>query len=294
MVKILDGKALAEDILEQLKKQILRFERPPELHIILVGEESASQIYVQQKLKASQRIGVSAQLHSLPSSIAQNEVISLIQQLNATSTVDGIIVQLPLPHHIDPRVIIEAIDPKKDVDGFHPMNLGKLVRNEPDFIPATPLGILELFRAYEIETQGKHCVVLGRSMLVGMPISILMASKNSPGNCTVTICHSYTPNIDVYLKQADIVIVAIGKPRFIHGSMLKEHCVVVDVGIHKISNGEGKSSVCGDVIWESIQEVAAFATPVPGGVGPLTVAMLLTNTVQAYALNAFRTSLDWM
>jgi methylenetetrahydrofolate dehydrogenase (NADP+)/methenyltetrahydrofolate cyclohydrolase len=217
--------------------------------------------------------------------------VRYIRELSQNVTVDGLIVQLPLPKHIDSRAIIEAIDPHKDVDGFHPYNLGKLMRNEPLFIPATPFGIMELLGANQIETSGKHCVVIGRSMIVGMPISLLMASKGNPGNCTVTICHSYTKELSLHLQKADLVIAAAGQPEFIKGDMLKEGCVVIDVGIHRIENGEDKGRICGDVHWPSIQQVASFATPVPGGVGPMTVAMLLTNTVKAYVFNALRTSL---
>jgi methylenetetrahydrofolate dehydrogenase (NADP+)/methenyltetrahydrofolate cyclohydrolase len=290
-MQILDGKSLAENIFEQLKSQVAHFQRPPELHIVLVGEESASKLYVQHKLKASQKIGLVAKVHSFATVITQKELVSYIQELNQNATVDGLIVQLPLPNHIDPRAIIEAIDPHKDVDGFHPYNLGRLMRNEPLFIPATPFGILELLGANQIETSGKHCVVVGRSMIVGMPISILMASKGNPGNCTVTICHSYTKDLLPHLQKADLVIAAAGKPEFIKGNMLKKGCVVIDVGIHQI-NTEGKSRICGDVHWPSIQQVASFATPVPGGVGPMTVAMLLTNTVKAYVFNSLRKSLQ--
>jgi methylenetetrahydrofolate dehydrogenase (NADP+)/methenyltetrahydrofolate cyclohydrolase len=290
-MQILDGKSLAENIFEQLKSQIAHFQRPPELHIVLVGEESASKIYVQHKLKASQKIGLVAKVHSFASVITQQELVRYIRELSQNVTVDGLIVQLPLPKHIDSRAIIEAIDPHKDVDGFHPYNLGKLMRNEPLFIPATPFGIMELLGANQIETSGKHCVVIGRSMIVGMPISLLMASKGNPGNCTVTICHSYTKELSLHLQKADLVIAAAGQPEFIKGDMLKEGCVVIDVGIHRIENGEDKDRICGDVHWPSIQQVASFATPVPGGVGPMTVAMLLTNTVKAYVFNALRTSL---
>ncbi len=287
MATILDGKGTATKIQESIKTQSDRFEQAgiqrPHLAAILVGEHAPSVVYVNNKMKACERAGFISSLIRLPADITQDKLIRNIRQLNADPGIDGYIVQLPLPRHISEEAVNQAIDPLKDVDGFHPANLGKMVLGMETYLPATPLGILELLKAYNIDTDGKHCVVIGRSHIVGTPVSILLSRKGVPGNATVTLTHSRTRNIETYTQQADIVIVAIGKAGFLTGDMIKPGAVVIDVGTNRVDDYSRKSGfrLAGDADFESIVEKAAYVSPVPGGVGPMTITGLLINTLQA-------------
>ncbi len=287
---ILDGKKLSEEIYYNLSKKIdklkEKIKRTPKLSIVLVGDNIASHTYVNHKAKACLKININYKIIKHPTSIIEKDLINEVLRLNKDDSVDGIIVQLPLPNHININSIINAIDPKKDVDGFHPLNYGKMALGLPCHTPATPTGILEILKRYKIETNGKNCVILGRSRIVGAPMSIMMASPNYPGNCTVTLCHSKTKNIELYTQKADILISAIGKSNFITGKMVKKNSVIIDVGINRIedkSKAKGYRLV-GDIVFDEVFKKAAYITPVPGGVGPMTIAALLTNTYNA-ALN---------
>ncbi len=288
MAILLNGKALSETMYEFLKQSITHDvatgKRRPKLVAILVGNDPASETYVLAKMRACEKVGMLSSILRFPETIREAQLIQEIKKLNQDVMVDGFIVQLPLPKHIDNQKIMEAIHPNKDVDGFHPLNIGNMVLGQPGLKPATPSGILDLLSHYNISTEGKHCVVLGRSNIVGTPIAIMLSQKNAPGNCTVTICHSKTPDIAYHTKQADILIVAIGKEEFITRDMVKPGAVVIDVGIHrKILNGI--KTLCGDVNFKDIEGVCSYITPVPGGVGPLTIASLLKNTYKAYRKN---------
>jgi len=284
---ILDGKATSKQIKEEIKNEVdlimLNGGKAPHLAAILVGSDGASRTYVNAKVKACELIGFQSSLIELDASISQEELLNEVQRLNQDDDVDGFIVQVPLPDHIDEQAVTLAIDPKKDVDGFHPENLGKLVLGLPTYISATPNGILELLKRFDIETSGKHCVVMGRSHIVGAPMSILMGQKRDVGNCTVTLVHSRTQNIKVITKSADILIVAIGKPEFVTADMVKEDAVVIDVGIHRIEDASRKSGyrLLGDVKFDEVAPKCTHISPVPGGVGPMTIASLLMNTLQA-------------
>jgi methylenetetrahydrofolate dehydrogenase (NADP+)/methenyltetrahydrofolate cyclohydrolase len=285
-VKIIDGKHTAQSIKEEIKKEVAGMidhdVDAPHLAAILVGDDPASQTYVSSKEKAAQLVGITSSVYKFQSDITEEEILQTIQYLNNDPEIDGFIVQLPLPDHIDVDKVLNSIDPSKDVDGFHPVNVGRMALGLPAFISATPAGILELLERYKIDTVGKHCVVLGRSNIVGSPMSILMAKKAYPGNSTVTICHSRTENIEEYIKSADILICAIGQPQFVKGDMVKEGAVVIDVGIHRIpADNEKGYRIVGDVEFEEVSKKASFITPVPGGVGPMTIAMLLKNTLLA-------------
>ena len=250
---------------------------------ILVGENGASKAYVNSKVKDCKEVGFTSTLVKFSESNTEEELLTKIQELNKNPEIDGFIVQLPLPKHMNQEKVIMAIDPSKDVDGFHPENFGKMALEMEAFLQATPFGILELLEMYKIETQGKHCVVIGRSRIVGKPMSILMGRKGNPGNATITMAHSYTPNIEELTKQADIVITALGKPNFLKGEMLKEGAVVIDVGITRVDDDSEKGyKLVGDVDFEDCKEKASYITPVPGGVGPMTRAMLMKNTLLAY------------
>lgn len=285
---LLDGKKIAGEIIEELKEEVTKLlknnKRRPGIAAILVGNNPASVTYVKSKIKTCQQIGYHSELIHLNETISQQELIKEIHRLNEKRDIDGYIVQLPLPPQIDEQEILLQVCPDKDVDGFHPENIGKMALELPCFIPATPLGIIELLRRYNIETIGKHCVIVGRSHIVGTPVSILLSRNNNPGNATVTLTHSKTKNLKAITQQADILIVAVGKERFIDASYIKEGVVVIDVGIHRIKDNQTKSGyrLCGDVDFESVKSKCAAITPVPGGVGPMTIAALMLNTFQAY------------
>jgi methylenetetrahydrofolate dehydrogenase (NADP+)/methenyltetrahydrofolate cyclohydrolase len=284
---ILDGKQtslnIQENLANEVKKRVKSGFRAPHLAAILVGDDGASQTYVGAKVKACERIGFNSTLLNLPSTITEQELLRKIEEINYDSNIDGLIVQLPLPSHISDKRVIETIKPEKDVDGFHPINVGRMMKNLPGFISATPFGILKLLETYKIETEGKHCVVLGRSQIVGSPMANLMIRNAYPGNCTVTICHSKTKDITKVCSEADILIAAIGKPEFVKFDMVKEGAVVIDVGTTRVPDTTKKSGfrLSGDVKYDEVAPKCSFITPVPGGVGPMTIAGLMMNTFYA-------------
>ncbi len=286
--QIIDGKEVSKALKERIKKEVAEIIDKggdgPHLAAVIVGNDPASETYVRSKEKAAQSVGMMSSVYRYPENTTEEELLEVIDFLNNDPEVDGFIVQLPLPDHIDENKIIERIDPAKDVDGFHPVNVGKMAIGQPGFLPATPAGIMELLRYYNIETEGKNCVVLGRSNIVGTPMSILMSKKTNPGNATVTLCHSRTKNLKEITKNADILIVAIGKPHFITEDMVKDGAVVIDVGIHRVEDKESEKGykLVGDVDFENVKKKAAYITPVPGGVGPMTIASLLNNTLKAH------------
>ena len=284
---ILDGKKTSNDIkaeiAESVKGIIAKGSRPPHLAAVIVGDDGASLTYVGSKVRACKRVGFESTLIKLPEAISENELLEKVNELNNDENIDGYIVQLPLPKHIDSQKILMAVDADKDVDGFHPTNFGKMALSLPTFISATPFGIMELLKRYDVETSGKHTVVIGRSDIVGRPISILMSQKSNPGNSTVTLAHSRTKNIEVLTKQADIIISALGVPNFVKADMVKDGAVIVDVGITRVAdNSEKGYKIVGDVDYENVSQNSSYITPVPGGVGPMTIAMLLKNTLLAY------------
>ncbi|MFT7497530.1 MAG: methylenetetrahydrofolate dehydrogenase (NADP+)/methenyltetrahydrofolate cyclohydrolase [Porticoccaceae bacterium] len=284
---LLDGKKTAADIKEEIALEVAELRKRenivPHLAAIIVGSDGASITYVNAKVKACERVGFESSLIRLPKNTSEEELLNEISILNVDNDIDGFIVQLPLPSHIDEQKIIMAIDPEKDVDGFHPTNVGKLALNLPTFISATPYGILELLDRYNIETTGKHVVVIGRSHIVGSPMSILLAQKRKIGNATVTLTHSRTKNLKEITLQADIIIAALGIPEFLKADMVKDNVTIIDVGITRVPDSRKKSGyrLLGDVDFEEVSKKAAFITPVPGGVGPMTIAMLLKNTLIA-------------
>jgi methylenetetrahydrofolate dehydrogenase (NADP+)/methenyltetrahydrofolate cyclohydrolase len=284
---LLDGKKTAADIKEEIALEVAELKKRenivPHLAAIIVGSDGASITYVNAKVKACERVGFESSLIRLPKNTSEEELLNEISILNVDNDIDGFIVQLPLPSHIDEQKIIMAIDPEKDVDGFHPTNVGKLALNLPTFISATPYGILELLNRYNIETTGKHVVVIGRSHIVGSPMSILLAQKRKIGNATVTLTHSRTKNLKEITLQADIIIAALGIPEFLKADMVKDNVTIIDVGITRVPDSRKKSGyrLLGDVDFEEVSKKAAFITPVPGGVGPMTIAMLLKNTLIA-------------
>lgn len=286
-MNILDGRTLAEEIRNELAEAVKSIQRDggkiPHLAAVLVGEDPASQVYVRNKVRSCEKIGFKSTLIRKPADLSEEQLLSIVEELNQDEDIDGFIVQLPLPAHIDENRITLAIRPEKDVDGFHPVNFGRMAQGLPAYIPATPNGILEMMKRYGVETAGKEVVVVGRSNIVGMPMSILMALKANPGNATVTICHSRTKDLSVHTRRADIVIAAIGRPNFITADMLKEGVVIIDVGINRIDDPSAARGylLVGDVDFESASEKAAWITPVPGGVGQLTVVSLLMNTLKA-------------
>ncbi len=290
-MQILDGLKLSKQIKQEIKESVDQLvtegKRAPHLAAVLVGENGASQTYVNSKIKDCEQVGFRSSLVRLPETTSQEELLATIEKLNNEADLDGFIVQLPLPKHIDQEAIINAIDPKKDVDGFHPENFGKMALDMESFIPATPFGIMKLLERNEIETKGKHAVVIGRSRIVGKPMSILLARKGNPGDCTVTLVHSSTKNLEDFTKQADIVVTALGVPHFLKGDMVKEGAVIIDVGITRVEDADSPKGyrIAGDVDFESVQDKASWITPVPGGVGPMTRAMLLENTLLAYQRN---------
>ena len=289
---VLDGKIAAAAVKASLQAQTAdlaaKGKRAPHLAAILVGNNGASETYVASKVKNCEETGFISSLIRLEENLSEDILLETIQKLNNDNTVDGILVQLPLPKHISDQKVIEAIDPKKDVDGFHPVNVGKLVQGLETFIPATPYGIMLLLEHFNIDTKGKHAVVVGRSNIVGRPMSILLSSNVNKGNCTVTICHSHTPNIEAFCKDADILVAALGKPGFITANMVKPGAVIIDVGITRVADATTKSGfrIKGDVAYNEVSEVASAITPVPGGVGLMTIAGLLKNTMQAYLQHA--------
>lgn len=287
-MKILDGIELSNEIKktiqEKVKHYTLEKNRPPHLAAILVGENPASKAYVNMKIKDCEEVGFQSTLYKMGSSLSEDELLCLIKKLNQDDSLDGYIVQLPLPNHINEEKILLSIAPEKDVDGFHPQNVGRMMLGMETFLPATPYGIMKLLEYYKVPTQGKHCVVIGRSNIVGRPISILMSEKSTPGNCTVTLCHSGTKNLEKFTKNADIIIAALGKAEFLTSQMVKEGATIIDVGINRVACDKSKKGykLVGDVAFEEVSKKVAFITPVPGGVGPMTRAMLMENTLLAY------------
>ena len=284
---ILDGKKTSNDIkaeiAESVKEIVAKGLRPPHLAAVIVGDDGASLTYVGSKVRACKRVGFESTLIKLPEAISENELLEKVNELNDDENIDGYIVQLPLPKHIDSQKILMAVDADKDVDGFHPTNFGKMALSLPTFISATPFGIMELLRRYNVETSGKHTVVIGRSDIVGRPISILMSQKSNPGNSTVTLAHSRTKNIEKLTIEADIIISALGVPNFLKADMVKDGVVIIDVGITRVADNSLKGyKIVGDVDYENVSKKSSFITPVPGGVGPMTIAMLLKNTLLAY------------
>ena len=284
---LLDGKiasaAVKLEIQAKTQKILATGKRAPHLAAILIGSNGASETYVASKVKNCEEVGFKSTLIRFENDVEESVLLQSIRDLNADSGVDGILVQLPLPKHISEQKVIEAIDPRKDVDGFHPSSAGKLVQGLPTFLPATPYGIMLMLEHFNIETKGKHAVVIGRSNIVGTPISILLSRNTYPGNCTVTICHSYTKNIKEILLQADIIIAAIGKPEFVRADMVKDGATVIDVGISRILTSQTKTGyrLTGDVKFDEVAPKCSFITPVPGGVGPMTIMALLHNTLLA-------------
>jgi len=284
---IIDGKKISEDIQNEIAIEVQELfdegRKIPHLAAILVGSDGASETYVSAKVKTCEKVGFNSTLVRLPENTTEQELLDKIIELNNNDDIDGYIIQLPLPKHIKEHNIIGAIDPKKDVDGFHPQSIGRMTLNLPTYLPATPFGIVQLLDRYEIETAGKHCVVVGRSNIVGSPMSILMARNAAPGNCTVTLTHSRTPDLKEFTLKADILIVALGKPEFITADMVKEGAVVIDVGITRMPSDKTKSGfkLFGDVKYDEVAPKCSFITPVPGGVGPMTIASLLMNTLKA-------------
>lgn len=289
---LLDGRKCSNEIKEEIKEQVdalkAKGQKVPHLAAVLVGNDGASLTYVGSKVRACERVGFESTLIRLDQETSEEVLLKTIDNLNNDDEIDGFIVQLPLPKHIDEEKVLLAVDPDKDVDGFHPTNFGRMALDMESFIPATPFGIMELLRRNEVDTQGKHTVIIGRSHIVGRPMSILMSRKGNPGNSTVTLTHSRTKNIEEYIKAADIVISALGVPEFVKADMVKEGAVVIDVGITRVPDeSQPKGYVIkGDVEFEGVSAKASHITPVPGGVGPMTIAMLLQNTLLARARKA--------
>jgi methylenetetrahydrofolate dehydrogenase (NADP+) / methenyltetrahydrofolate cyclohydrolase len=289
-MQILDGLSTSKSIKSELAEQAARLKeegkKTPHLACILIGHNGASETYVANKIKSCGEIGYKSTLLRFEDTISEQELLHQIQLLNENEAVDGILVQLPLPKHIDETLVIHAIDPRKDVDGFHPENIGKMVNGLPAFIPATPFGIMLLLEHYKIDTNGMHAVVIGRSHIVGTPISILLSRNTNPGNCTVTLCHSHTKNLKEICLQGDLVVAALGKAEFVRADMIKEGAVVIDVGITRLPDASKKSGyrLAGDVKFDEVAPKCSYITPVPKGVGPMTIAALLKNTFRAATL----------
>lgn len=286
-MKLIDGKAIADqiklEIAEEVKTIVANGGKRPHLAAILVGNDGGSETYVAHKVKACEQVGFTSTLIRLESDCTEDDLLLKVAELNADTDIDGFIVQLPLPKHINEQKIIEAIDYRKDVDGFHPINVGRMSIGLPCFVSATPAGIIELLKRYEIETAGKHCVVLGRSNIVGKPVATLMMQKGYPGNATVTVCHSYSKDLAEQCQSADIIIAALGSPEFLKAEMVKEGAVVIDVGTTRVPSTETKSGfkLTGDVKFDEVAPKCAYITPVPGGVGPMTIVSLMRNTLLA-------------
>lgn len=280
MAKTIDGKAVSASVKQQVADECAELfkatGKKPGLAVIIVGDDPASKVYVNNKKKACELVGFLSKEYALPAQTTQQELIELVEKLNNDDEINGILCQLPLPKHLDEKAVIEAISPKKDVDAFHAVNVGKIMIGDYDFLPCTPAGVMELLAYYNIDIEGKECVVLGRSNIVGKPMSMLLLHKNG----TVTICHSRTKNLAEVCKRADILVAAVGIARFVTADMVKENAVVIDVGINRMDNGK----LCGDVDFEGVQKVASYITPVPGGVGPMTIATLMKNTLTAFKI----------
>ena len=286
-MQLIDGKKIASEIKKELAAKsaaiIDRGDRAPHLVAVLVGDDGASQTYVNSKEKACTEVGFTSTIYRLEADTTEAKLLEIISFLNNDDEVDGFIVQLPLPAHINVQKVISHISPLKDVDGFHPVSLGRMMLSEPGFLPATPYGIIQLLERSQIETSGKHCVVLGRSNIVGTPLSVMLSRKASPGNCTVTLCHTGTKNLKEIAATADILIAAMGQPEIVTADMVKEGAVVIDVGIHRITDTSEKGyHIVGDVNFDQVAPKCSFITPVPGGVGPMTIVSLLMNTFKAY------------
>lgn len=274
-MKLLDGKSLAGHLIKEIKRQVGTLTRPPGLAFILVGDHAASHAYVRMKKKRCAEVGIISTVHELDSAVSENHLLELIDKLNSDPTIDGILVQQPLPPHLTTAKVVEAIDPDKDVDGFHPLNLGKLLAGDPTgFIPCTPLGIQKLLEHNNIPVSGKHVVILGRSSIVGKPLAALLVQKNLHANATVTIAHTATKHLAELTRTADVLVAAMGKPLFVKKAMIKPGAVIIDVGINRLGR-----EIVGDVDFEDVKGVPSFITPVPGGIGPMTIAMLLSNTL---------------
>jgi methylenetetrahydrofolate dehydrogenase (NADP+)/methenyltetrahydrofolate cyclohydrolase len=290
-MQILDGQTASRSIKDSLKIQVaqllLEGKKIPHLAAVLVGTNGASETYVGAKVRTCAEIGFKSSLIRLEETISENKLLSIIEELNYNIDVDGILVQLPLPKHISEDKVINAIEVDKDVDGFHPNSVGRMVQGQPSFVPATPHGILLLLQHYKIDTRGMHAVVVGRSNIVGRPISILLSSNASPGNCTVTLCHSQTRNLPEICPQGDILVAALGKPGFVQADMVKEGAIVIDVGITRVADASKKSGFAlkGDVLYDQVAPKCSYITPVPGGVGPMTIAALMKNTYTACVSN---------
>ncbi len=286
-MKLIDGKKIAATIKEEIAVEVNRIKdqggKVPHLAAILVGEDPASETYVNSKAKACKQVGFDSSTYRFPADVSEQELLEAVAFINNDPEIDGLIVQLPLPDHIDNQKVIQHILPEKDVDGFHPVNVGRMTIGLPSYVSATPYGVLELLMRSRIETKGANCVVLGRSNIVGKPMSLLMARNEEPGNATVTLCHSKTKNLQDITSRADILIVAIGKPKFVTADMVKEGAVVIDVGIHRVPSDKTKSGfrLIGDVCFDEVSKKASYITPVPGGVGPMTIVSLLMNTLKA-------------
>ena len=289
MTKILDGKAtslaIEAELTEAVNARLAAGRKRPHLAAVLVGDNPASRAYVGHKVKACARVGFDSTLVEKPADISQNDLLAVVEELNHNPDVDGFIVQLPLPDHIDDQAVLEAVNPAKDVDGFHPVNAGKMSLDLPCFLPATPMGIMSLLDRAGIDTQGKHAVILGRSSIVGTPMALLLRRNGAPGNCTVTVCHSRTQDLTEHTRRADILVAAIGRAHFVTADMVKEGAVVIDVGINRIPDATKKSGsrLTGDVDFDQVAPKCSWITPVPGGVGPMTIASLMQNTLQACA-----------
>lgn len=286
-MQLIDGKAISAQMKKEIAEEVNRIKaeggKTPHLAAVLVGHDGGSETYVASKVKTCEEVGFKSSLIRYEDDVTEKELLACVERLNKDTDIDGFIVQLPLPKHISEQKIIEAIDYRKDVDGFHPINVGRMSIGLPCFVSATPAGILELLKRYDIETRGKHCVVLGRSNIVGKPVANLMMQKGYPGDATVTVCHSRTPNIKEVCLSADIIIAALGVPEFLKGDMVKEGVVVIDVGTTRVPSTETKSGfrLKGDVAFDEVSPKASFITPVPGGVGPMTIISLMKNTLLA-------------
>ena len=289
MTKILDGKAtslaIEAELTDAVNARLAAGRKRPHLAAVLVGDNPASRAYVGHKVKACARVGFESTLVEKPADISQEDLLAVVEELNHNPDVDGFIVQLPLPDHIDDQAVLEAVNPAKDVDGFHPVNAGKMSLDLPCFLPATPMGIMSLLDRAGIDTQGKHAVILGRSSIVGTPMALLLRRNGAPGNCTVTVCHSRTQHLAEHTRRADILVAAIGRAHFVTADMVKEGAVVIDVGINRIPDATKKSGsrLTGDVDFDQVAPKCSWITPVPGGVGPMTIASLMQNTLQACA-----------
>lgn len=276
-MQIIDGKKVSAEVKEEVRQQTLKLKEThgitPGLAVVIVGDDPASRVYVNNKKKACELVGFKSEEYALPAETTQQELLNLVETLNNKDDINGIIVQLPLPKHLDDKAVIAAINPKKDVDAFHAVNVGKIMLGEYDFLPCTPAGVMEMLHSYNIEVSGKNCVVIGRSNIVGKPMAMLLLHENG----TVTICHSRTRDLAEVTKQADILVAAVGRPKFVTADMVKDGAVVIDVGMDRDENGK----LCGDVDFENVKDKCSYITPVPGGVGPMTIATLMKNTLKA-------------